>query len=450
LQIAGLFFIIITLFIDKDKTMSLTYPVHPYKGVVKANVSLPGSKSITNRALMLSALAEGTTKLSNFLFSDDTAFMSKALRSAGIQVIMDEKKQECTVRGGVLPGGELSLFLGNAGTAMRFLSSYFTLGNGVFMLDGDARMRQRPIKDLLDALSQLGCDIRSENSDGCPPVRINSSGMPGGNCRIIGKNSSQYISSLLMASPYSRDGVNIVTDGEVASGPYVDMTLAMMRQYGLGSERTGYSKFGILPGKYKSPKEYKIEPDASNASYFLAGAAVLGGEIVINGIGSGSIQGDIRFASVLEKMGCEVVISGESIRLRSNGKLKGITEDMNDIPDMAATLAVCALFADGPTKIIKVPNLRIKESDRISALSAELKKLGSGIKENEDGLEIFPGSSYNSAIINTYNDHRIAMSFSIAGLKIGGLEIDNPSCVSKTFPDFYRYFGTVFDNPVEF
>lgn len=430
--------------------MGLTYHVQPYKGVLKSEVSLPGSKSITNRALLLASLAEGDTKLSNFLVSDDTVYMAKALKLSGIRMEMDEKKNECIVSGGILPEGALSFFLGNAGTAMRFLTSYFTLGKGRFLLDGDPRMKQRPIKDLLDALIQLGCDVRSENSDGCPPVIINSSGMPGGFCRVTGKNSSQYISSLLMASPYSRDGVTIETEGELASGPYVDMTLAMMAQFSHKFERKGYREFSVMPGKYSSPRDYRIEPDASSASYFLAGASVLGGEIVVNGIGSGSIQGDIRFASVLEKMGCEVLVGPESIKLSSDGKLKGITEDMNDIPDMAATLAVIALFADGPTKIKNVPNLRIKESDRISALCSELKKLGAEIKENHDGLEIFPGGFYKGGIINTYNDHRIAMAFSIAGLKIDGIEIDNPMCVSKTFPDFFRYFGIIFDNPLNF
>jgi 3-phosphoshikimate 1-carboxyvinyltransferase len=431
--------------------MGLTYKVHPYKNEsLKADVSLPGSKSITNRALLLSSLAEGNTRLSNFLFSDDTIFMAKALEQAGVSLEMNKEKNLCCVSGGSLPAGELSVFLGNAGTAMRFLTSYFTLGEGKFRLDGDERMRQRPIKDLLDALTQLGCDIESENSDGCPPVRLISRGMPGGECRVAGKYSSQYISSLLMASPYSRKGVTVRTDGSLSSGPYVDMTLAMMNQFSFQCERDGYREFRIRRGNYLSPVEYLIEPDASSSSYFLAGAAVLGGEITVHGLGSRSIQGDVRFAMVLEKMGCSVEMGPDSIKLASDGKLNGISVDMNDIPDMVPTLAVSALFAEGPTIIKNVPNLRIKESDRLSALSAELKKIGAGVVENVDGIEIFPASRYNRTVLNTYNDHRLAMSFSIAGLKIDGIEIDNPYCVSKTFPDFFFYFGRVFDNPLIF
>ncbi len=431
--------------------MSGAYPVHPYKkGVLKAEVSLPGSKSITNRALLLAALAEGETRLFNFLFSDDTLFMAKALVQAGISINPDKSKNACVVGGGRLPVGPQSFFLGNAGTAMRFLTAYFTLGKGEFYLDGDMRMRQRPIKDLLDALTELGCNIKSENPDGCPPVIINAGGLQGGHCTVAGENSSQYISSLLMASPCARETVRIETAGKVSSGPYVDMTLGMMDQFGVKCLRNGYREFLTSPARYSNLPEYIIEPDASSSSYFLAAAAILGGEITLKGLGSGSIQGDIRFASVLEKMGCEVDIGPDSIRLASDGRLRGISEDMNDIPDMAPTLAVCALFADGPTEIKNVPNLRIKESDRISALSAELKKLGAEITENIDGLEIFPRALYNSAVINTYNDHRIAMSFSIAGLKIEGIEIDNPSCVSKTFPDFFFYFGRIFDNPLNF
>jgi 3-phosphoshikimate 1-carboxyvinyltransferase len=431
--------------------MSQTYKVRPYKkGALKAVLSLPGSKSITNRALMMSALARGNTRLSNFLFSDDTVFMARALESAGISVKSDENNKTCEVAGGLLPSGGLSVFLGNAGTAVRFLTSYFTLGSGLYRIDGDERMRKRPIKDLLDALAQLGCDIRSENSNGCPPVIINANGLEGGKCTVAGENSSQYISSVLMASPYSRKGVTVETAGRVASGPYIEMTMAMMNQFRVKCARDGLREFRIGPGEYISPREYLIEPDASSSSYFLAGAAVLGGEIVLRGLGSGSIQGDAKFASVLEKMGCGVEIGIDSIKLSSDGRLRGISIDMNDIPDMAMTLAVTALFAEGSTAIKNVPNLRIKESDRISALSAELKKLGAGIKENADGIEIFPASLYNSAVINTYNDHRIAMSFSIAGLMIDGIEIDNPSCVSKTFPDYFEYFGRVFENPLIF
>ncbi len=430
--------------------MSEKYSVKPYQGRIKAELSLPGSKSITNRALLLSALADGKTKLFNFLFSDDTDFMFKALRQTGMSITADDINKTCEIEGGKLPEGSFSLFVGNAGTAMRFLSSYYTLGKGEFLLDGDERMRQRPIQDLLNALSQLGCNIQSVKDSGCPPVRIISDGMPGGECMVVGKNSSQYISSILMSAPYSRNGVRIKPSGEVASRPYLDMTIKMMEQFGLKISRNSYKEFSVPAGAYKSPGEYYIEPDASSASYFLAAAAILGGEITIKGLGRNSLQGDALFVKYLEQMGCSVELNDDLIKLISDGKLKGIDADMNSLPDMAPTLAVTALFAEGPTRIRNVANLRIKESDRISALAAELKKLGAEVKESAAGLDIFPKNNYNHALIETYNDHRIAMAFSIAGLKIEGVEISNPSCVSKTFPDFYEYFGSVFNNQHNF
>ncbi len=430
--------------------MSGNYIVRSYTGgPLKTGLRLPGSKSITNRALLLSAMACGRTALSNFLISDDTEYMTRALQKAGVSIDKDEA-DGCVVGGGGLPEGPLELYLGNAGTAVRFLTSYFALGNGEFLLDGDARMRLRPIGDLLEALGELGCSIESEFGNGCPPVRIHASGIPGGACTVAGKNSSQYISSLLMAGPLSKKGLKLITSGPVASGPYVDMTLRMMEKFGIIAGRKGFEEFTVGKGTYKSPGKYYIEPDASSASYFLAAAAVLGGEMTIKGLGSDSIQGDSKFALVLEKMGCEIEYLPDSIRLRSSGSLKGVSIDMNDIPDMVPTLAVAALFAEGPTRIYNAANLRIKESDRIGALSAELKKIGALINENEDGLEIFPQKSYNKTLIETYNDHRIAMSFSIAGLKIDGLEIANPACVSKTFPGYFDYFEKIFEIPHKF
>lgn len=407
---------------------------------VRADFLLPGSKSITNRAMILSALSPGDTVLENFSTSDDSKFLAEAFRQLGMDVSLDGKKHRCRIRGGVLPSGEKELKVGNAGTAMRFLLSWLALGNGNFLLDGDERMRERPIGDLIGALNQLGCDVKSEMDNGCPPVRIRAKGMPGGECSISGKNSSQYVSSLLMAAPASEKGVSVRVTGELASEPYVGMTVGMMGEFGVRVRREG-NAFFIPKTPYSGPGKYRIEPDASSASYFFAAAAILGGRVRIRGIGKRAIQGDARFPEILEKMGCRARYGKNWTEVVSDGRLKGIDIDMNEIPDLVPTLAVTALFAEGPTRIRNVANLRIKESDRINALSQELKKMGAGVKEWDDGLEIVPNPPYNKALIFTYNDHRIAMAFSVAGLRVSGIGIGNPGCVSKSFPEFYDFLG---------
>ncbi|OHD53532.1 MAG: 3-phosphoshikimate 1-carboxyvinyltransferase [Spirochaetes bacterium GWF1_51_8] len=427
--------------------MSDQYFVIPTnKPIAGKSVSLPGSKSITNRALILAALATGETKLTNFLLSDDTSFMLQALQEMGYSIDLNETHRECTIYGkGPFRSYDRTnnFFIGNAGTAMRFLTSFLCLGEGMFRLDGDSRMRQRPIADLIEALNSLGCNVRSEQDNGNPPVLIKAKGLPGGKCRIAGKNSSQYISSILMAAPYSREGITLTTN-DAASKPYIDMTLGMMSQYGVKSSREDYHHFTIIPGAYSPKKKYLIEPDASAASYFLASTAILGGDVEIAGLSRDSIQGDTGFASVLEKMGCKIKWNENSMRLSSDRRLHGLDIDMNSIPDMVLTLAVVALFADSPTRIRNVANLRIKESDRIKALVNELKKLGARVNEWDDGLEILPnilpGEKYRGASIHTYNDHRVAMSFAVAGLRIEGVAIENPGCVSKTFPEFFDVF----------
>lgn len=422
-----------------------TLPIQSIDGKkINCTVTLPGSKSITNRAFILAALANGKTVLNNALFSEDTVYMSKALKQIGIPISQDEKNKSFIIEGGRIPHGDYELFVGNAGTAMRFLTSYFCLGEGTFTLDGDPRMRERPIEDLLKALSELGARVSSLNKNGCPPVIIQGQGLKGGSCSISGKNSSQYISSILMAGPCSETGVILSTKDGVSSRPYIEMTLNMMERFGVKVERKDYSEFRLKKGQYLPQKEYLIEPDASSASYFLVAAAILGGKVTLEGLGKNSIQGDSAFIHVLEKMGCEIEAEENRMTLRSDGKLKGLDIDMNAIPDLVPSLAVAALFADSPTRIRNVANLRIKESDRIKALVVEMSKLGGDVKEYDDGLEIFPKVSYNNALISTYNDHRIAMSFSIAGLKISGLTIENPQCVSKSFPDFYEYLQKCF------
>lgn len=416
------------------------------KPLTGKSVRLPGSKSITNRTLIISCLAGGSTHLRNFLLSDDTSYMVNALREMGHTIELNEVKKECDVTGrGTFGSFERvnNFFIGNAGTAMRFLTSYLCLGEGMFRIDGDSRMRQRPIQDLIDALNQLGCNVRSEQDNGNPPVIIKAKGLPGGTCSIVGKNSSQYISSILMAAPYAKSPVTLTTN-DAASRPYIDMTIGMMKQFGAKIARSEYTSFEVSPGAYQMVPKYTIEPDASTASYFLASTAILGGDVEIEGLSRDSIQGDTGFADVLEKMGCGVEWRESSVVLRSDGRLHGIDIDMNSLPDMVLTLAVIALFADSPTRIRNVANLRIKESDRIKALSTELKKLGARVNEWDDGLEILPnilpGEKYHGASIQTYNDHRVAMSFAVAGLRIDGVIIENPSCVSKTFPEFFEFF----------
>ena len=400
--------------------------------------ALSGSKSISNRALILASFCPAKTRLTNFLFSDDTVALIGAFRTLGFPVETDESARICTITGGKTLPKYAELNVGNAGTAMRFLASYLTLGSGEFILDGDERMQQRPISDLIEALQRLGVDAECVNGNGCPPVRIRANGVKGGECRIAGANSSQYISSALMAAARTQTGMTIRVEGEAASKPYIDMTIAMMQRFGVKTERDGYGRFEICRQEYRSPGEYAVEPDASAASYFLAGVAIQGGETTIRGLGSESIQGDTRFADVLERMGCGVEWSSDSVTIRSEGKLKGIDIDMNATPDMVMTLCTVALFAEGKTTIRNVGNLRIKESDRISAMATELRKLGAEVEEWTDGLAVTPSGKYRSASIATYNDHRIAMSFAVAGLRIEGVEIENPQCVNKTFPEFFE------------
>ncbi len=425
--------------------MNENYLIPVYNGSrIDINLRLPGSKSLTNRALILSSLAGGKTCLENMLVSEDTVYMYKALNQLGMKIRLDESAKICEIEGGKKPAGNYDLYTGNAGTAMRFLTSYLALGHGFFTIDGDNRMRERPIEDLLKALRQLGCDVSSKSGNGCPPVIIRAEGILGGECNISGKNSSQYISSLLMAAPYSRDGIKVKTSGDISSKPYIDMTIGIMSKFGVEVKRDSYKEFIVHKSEYQSQTVFEIEPDASSASYFLAAVAILSGRITIEGLGKNSFQGDIRFAEILKTMGCIVYREDDYTVLESNGKISGVNFDMNECPDLVPALAVIALFAETPTYIRNVANLRIKESDRINALCIELKKLGAEIKEYEDGLEIFPKKVYNNALINTYNDHRIAMAFSIAGLKIPGVEISNPACVSKSFPDFFTYLNKYF------
>jgi len=408
--------------------------MHP----LSATVRVPGSKSLTNRALLIAALANGQTCLTNALFSDDSRYFAKALQTLGFDVQLDEANLEMKVTGlgGRIPANKAELFIGNAGTAARFLSAFLTLGNGEYVLDGEPRMRERPIKDLIDALNQLGVEMEAANN--CPPVEIFARGLPGGKTKIAGDISSQFLSALLMVAPYARNEIEITLSTELNSQPYVDMTILVMKDFGVEIERDGYSSFTVHPSTYFPLSTYKIEPDASAASYFFAAPAICGGTVRVENISRNSVQGDIAFLDVLQNMGCEITEGENFLEVTGASSLQGVDVDMCDIPDTAQTLAVIAPFALSPTRIRGIASARVKETDRVSATCTELKRLGVSVEEYEDGMTIYPVEKMRPAVIQSYNDHRMAMAFSLIGLRFDGISIENPACVSKTFPEFFE------------
>ena len=412
--------------------------ITPITHALDATVRVPGSKSLTNRALLIASLANGTTRLTNALFSDDSRYFAKALQTLGFDVRLDEVNHEMTVTGlgGKIPANKAELFIGNAGTAARFLSAFLTLGNGEYILDGEPRMRERPIGDLIDSLTQLGAKLEATNN--CPPVKIIANDLPGGKTKIAGNISSQFLSALLMVAPYAKSPIEIEVVTELNSKPYVDMTIAIMQGFGVQIERCDYSKFIIHPAKYSALSAYAIESDASAASYFFAAPAICGGTVRVENISRKSVQGDIEFLDVLQKMGCAVTESDNSITVHRPSSLVGVDIDMRDIPDTAQTLAAIAPFASSPTRIRGIASARVKETDRVSATCAELKRLGVQVDEHEDGVTIYPCQTFRPATIQTYNDHRMAMAFSLIGLHFDGVTIENPSCVSKTFPNYFE------------
>ena len=417
---------------------------------IDANLRIPGSKSITNRALVITALAEGRSILNNALFSDDTIYMMEALNQLGIEVRSQPENNRIIIDGGlsrIKYTSEKSLFLGNAGTAMRFLTAMLSLTNNTIELTGITRMKQRPIGELLSALASWGGDLYSTKGNGCPPVLIRGRGLEGGIVSLPGKTSSQFISALLLISPYTKNESIINIENNPVSLPYIKMTTEMMNEFGVIIDSTDKPmSFRTSPHKKYSPGEYLIESDASSASYFFAAAAVTGGKTRILGLSEKSIQGDIAFVRVLEKMGCTIKSGPDWIEVSSNGHLNGITADMKNISDTAQTLACVALFAEGKTKITGIANIRFKETDRILALKNELSRLGAKIEETDDSITIHPAQKYNTAEIETYDDHRMAMSFAVAGLKIKGITIKDHECVSKTFPDFFKVLNEVIIN----
>jgi len=409
-------------------------PTGPLRGCVRP----PGSKSITNRALACAALARGRSRLTGVLDSDDTRVMIAALEQLGIELAVDRSAQTIEVTGcdGQIPARSAQLFVGNSGTTVRFLTAIVALGQGEFRLDGTKRMRERPIADLVEAMAQLGVDVRCLGERGCPPVVVHAAGLRGGRADIRGDVSSQFLSGLLMAGPYAREAVELIVAGQLVSQPYIRMTLAVMESFGVHIESADNSRF-LIPntGGYQA-REYAIEPDASAASYFFGAAAVTGGEVTVEGLSVASLQGDVAFVDVLERMGCQVLRTGDSITVVGRA-LRGIEVDMNPISDTVQTLAAVALFADGPTTVTGVAHIRHKETDRIHALAVELRKLGAEVDEFADGLRITP-RPLHAAAIDTYDDHRMAMSLALAGLRVPGVVINDPGCTSKTYPEFFE------------
>jgi len=429
--------------------------IHPLSSPLNATVRVPGSKSLTNRALLIAALANGTTRLTNALFSDDSHHFANALETLGFDIQLDEVNHEMTVTGlgGNIPAKRAELFIGNAGTAARFLSAFLTLGNGKYILDGEPRMRERPIGDLVEALEQLGCDIHSMD-DGrqttdhrpssivhrqiCPPIKIIANGLAGGKTKIAGDISSQFLSALLMVAPYAKTPIVIELTTELNSKPYVDMTIAIMKDFGAQVKLDGYRSFTVPLSNYQFPiTNYAIESDASAASYFFAAPAICGGTVRVENISRKSVQGDIGFLDVLKQMGCVVEEADNSITVHRPSSIVGIDVDMRDIPDTAQTLAAIAPFADSLTRIRGIASARVKETDRVHATCMELARLGVRVEEHEDGMTIYPVEKMRPAVIQTYNDHRMAMAFSLIGLRFDGVTIENPACVSKTFPNFF-------------
>jgi 3-phosphoshikimate 1-carboxyvinyltransferase len=412
--------------------------IRPLARPPDATIRVPGSKSITNRALLLAALAPGTSTLEGVLFSDDTRYMAGALEQLGAGIAGHESQARLEVEGcgGSWSAREADLFLGNAGTAMRFLTAAVCLGHGRYRLDGTPRMRERPIQDLVDALVQLGADIRCENGTGCPPVVVEANGLRGGETRVPGSRSSQFLSALLHVAAYADRDVSITVEGTLIAQPYVDMSLGVMRAFGVAVEREGYRRFAARGGQRFRPRVYRVEPDASSACYFLAAAALTGGRVRIEGLGKGSLQGDVRFAELLAAMGATVRWEDEAIDVRGPAQLAGLDADVNALSDTAPTLAVLAPFASGPVRLRNIAHLRWQESDRLAALATELRRLGVAVDELADGLVVYP-SAVTPATVSTYDDHRLAMSFALIGLKVAGIRIQNPSCVAKTFPDYF-------------
>ena len=416
---------------------------------IGGRIRLPGSKSISNRALLIAAQAKGVTRLHNLLDSDDTRYLRTALDRLGVELIDGIDSLRVTGCDGVLvkkTGPEqadpIELQLGMAGTAYRPLTAALCLGGGEFELQGNARMSERPIGHLVDALRDLGARIDYLGQTDYPPLRVHGTGLRGGTIRMRGDISSQYLTSLLLSAPLLHSELSVAIEGELVSKPYLDITLALMRSFGAQIEHEDYARFHVSPGGYQAVEDYLIEGDASNATYFLAAGAISGGGITVDGIGADSVQGDIAFTEVLKKMGADVRVDATNVSVRP-GTLKAVDLDLNHIPDAAMTVAILALFADGTSTLRNLYNLRVKETDRLAALATELRKVGATVVEGSDFLRITPPEAFKHAIIHTYDDHRMAMCFAL--LALGGVPVtlEDPHCVNKTFPNFFTEFAKV-------
>jgi 3-phosphoshikimate 1-carboxyvinyltransferase len=408
---------------------------------VQATLTLPGSKSYTHRALMAAALALGESVLTNALKAEDTELTAHALAQLGAGIDWQGTTINVTGRGGRWRPVALPLYLGNSGTSMRFLTALAALGEGEYLLTGTERLCQRPLGELLTALQAIGVKAVSEQGDGCPPVRV-TGGLIGGKAALSGAISSQFLSALLFIGPLAPAGLEVEITGDLVSRPYVDLTLEVLEDFGVSYYREGYRYFQLPGGQGYLPQEYPIEADASSASYFWAAAALTGGRVTLTNLSLASSQGDAAFPQVLERMGCAVTSSEAGLTVQG-GPLQGVEVNMATMPDLVPTLAVLAAFAQGETVITGVAHLRHKESDRLTAVVTELGKMGIEARETEDGL-IIRGGTPRGAFIHTYNDHRIAMSFAVAGLKVPGLSITDPDCVAKSFPEFWEFFERLY------
>jgi 3-phosphoshikimate 1-carboxyvinyltransferase len=410
--------------------------IEPLDGPVDATVHVPGSKSVTNRALLVAALADGASTIRNTLFSDDSYWLMHALVRLGFDLRANRKTGETGITGqnGIIPERDVEVFVGNAGTVARFLPPALALGEGPYVVDGVPRMRERPVEDLVDAMRLLGAGVGYGEEDGRFPLRVEGGGFRGGMARVRGKSSSQFVSGLLMAAPYAEEPVVLELEGR-EEWPYVGITAEVMRAFGV-EVGIGDARYAVKPGIYEA-REYEVEPDASAASYFMAAAAVTGGRVRIPGLGARSPQGDLRFAGVLREMGCEVEVGEDRVEVRGPERLRGVEVDMNAFSDTMMTLAAIAPFASTPTVIKNVEHTRYQETDRVSAVATELGRLGISVEEGRGLLRITPGT-IKPAVVETYGDHRMAMALAVTGLVAPGIRIRDPGCVTKTFPDYFE------------
>ncbi len=424
-----------------DRRFPSRLTIRPLDRPPRISIVVPGSKSLTNRALLLAALRTKpgeSCRLENALRSEDTVVMIESLRRLG-WTVNEEGNDTLVVRRPsstrIIPATVADLDVANSGTSMRFLTAAVSLGEGRYRLDGNKRMRQRPIQDLVDALKALGVHIDSASNNGCPPVVVEANGWHTGHVTIRGDVSSQFLSAILLAAPSSGRDVVIELEGSLVSEPYVEMTVEMVRQFGGIIDRPTPAQFRVFPQSSSAPTRYVIEPDASAASYFFAAAAITGGSVTVAGLSRRSLQGDVAFIDVLSAMGCRVDECDAGITVHGR-PLRGVDVDMNAISDTVMTLAAVACFADGPTTIRNVAHIRYKETDRITALATELRKLGVVVEESTDRLTLIP-APLRGGSIETYDDHRMAMSLALVGLRVPDVEITNPGCVSKTYPAFW-------------